>query len=370
MIVGVPKERKSQEKRVGMVPSGVKALIERGATVWIEENAGGGSGIDDAEFAAAGAKIIADRKQLYAESDLIIKVKEPLKDEIPLYRKGQTLYTYLHLAADKELTTELAKTGVTAIAYETIEDADGALPLLRPMSEVAGRMSAQLGATYLQSDKGGKGILLGGVPGVRRGKVTIIGAGIVGINAMKIAVGLEADVTILDVNATRLAYLDDIYGNRISTLLATPNYLQKSVSEADLLIGAVLIPGAKAPKLVTRDMLKTMEPGSVLVDVSVDQGGCMETTHPTTYDDPVYTEENVIHYCVANIPGTVARSSTLALTNVTLPYAMQMVESGVKPFVKNRPLFALGVNLHEGKITCKAVASAHDLEYVPLSQVL
>lgn len=370
MLIGVVKERKNQENRVGMVPSGVKTLVELGGKVWIEKDAGIGSGISNDDYAAAGAKIVADREEIYGQCDMIVKVKEPLKDEIAYYRKGQTLYTYLHLAADKELTVELAKRGTTCIAYETIQLADGSLPLLRPMSEVAGRIAVQLGATWLQKDHGGKGVLLGGVPGVRRGRVTIIGGGIVGLNSAKIAVGLGAEVTVLDVNPVRLAYFDDIYENRINTLTATPANIQKCVAEADLLIGAVLIPGAKAPKLVTRPMLKTMEEGSVLVDVSVDQGGCIETTRPTTYDNPTFTIDGIIHYCVANMPGTVSRSSTLALTNATLPYAMEMVKKGVEGAVRENTALALGVNAYQGDITCEAVATAHGLKYKPIDTLL
>jgi alanine dehydrogenase len=370
MIVGVVKERKNQENRVGMVPSGVQTIAELGAQVWIENNAGLGSGITNDVYRQAGAKIVDDYSEIYAGADMIVKVKEPLKDEIELYREGQTLYTYLHLAADKELTEGLAKRGVTAIAYETIQSADGSLPLLKPMSEVAGRMSVQLGATHLQCDHNGKGVLLGGVPGVHRGKVTVIGGGIVGMNAIKIAVGLGASVIALDIDSNRLAYLDDIYGNRITTLASTPANLSEAVATADLVIGAVLIPGAKSPKLVTREMLSTIEDGSVLVDVSVDQGGCIETSKPTTYDDPTFVVDGVIHYCVANIPGTVARSSTFALTNATLRYAMEMISNGVEAAIKNSVPIAKGVNTYKKQITCEAVALAHDLEYVALDKLL
>jgi alanine dehydrogenase len=370
MIVGVVKERKNQENRVGMVASGIKTLSDLGAKIWVEEDAGLGSGISNQDYINAGAKIIGDRHEIYAQADMIIKVKEPLKDEIGLYRPGQTLYTYLHLAADKELTIELTKRGTTCIAYETIQLADGSLPLLRPMSEVAGRISVQLGATWLQRDHGGKGVLLGGVPGVRRGRVTIIGAGIVGQNAAKIAVGLGAEVTVLDVSSAKLAYMDDIYDNRITTLSATPSNIEKCVTDADLLIGAVLIPGARSPKLVTRSMLKHMEEGSVLVDVSVDQGGCIETTKPTTYDNPTFIVDGIIHYCVANMPGTVSRTSTMALTNTTLPYAMEMVKKGVVEAVRENPALALGMNAYKGEITCQAVAEAHGLKYKALKSLI
>ena len=370
MIVGVVKERKNQEMRVGMVPSGVKTITELGAKVWIENNAGTGSGISNDDYKKAGARIVDDYRDIYADADMIVKVKEPLKDEIELYREGQTLYTYLHLAADKELTQGLAKQGVTSIAYETIQLADGSLPLLKPMSEVAGRMSVQLGATHLQCDHKGKGVLLGGVPGVHRGKVTVIGGGIVGMNAIKIAVGLGASVTALDIDSNRLAYLDDIYGNRITTLASTPANLSEAVAEADLTIGAVLIPGAKSPKLVTREMLRDIEDGSVLVDVSVDQGGCIETSKPTTYDNPTFVVDGVIHYCVANIPGTVARSSTFALTNTTLHYAMEIINKGVESAIRESEPIAKGVNTYKKEVTCEAVATAHNLEYVGLDKLL
>ncbi len=370
MLIGVLKERKSQENRVGMVPSGVKTLTDLGAEVWVESQAGVGSGIRDQEYEQAGAQLTAEREAIYAKADLIIKVKEPLKDELPLYRSGQTLYTYLHLAADKELTVELAKQGVTAIAYETIQLEDGSLPLLQPMSEVAGRMAVQLAATHLQHNQGGKGLLLGGVPGVRRGRVTILGAGIVGMNAAKIAIGLGAEVTILDINPAKLAYLDDIYGNRITTLVSNPGYVERAVTRADLVVGAVLIPGAKSPKLVSRQMLQAIEDGSVLIDVSVDQGGCFATTKPTTYDNPIYTVDGVIHYCVANIPGTVSRTSTLALTNVTMPYAVQMATQGITNAIKANSALQLGVNTYQGAYTCKAVADAHHLDYKPISSLI
>ena len=367
MIIGCVKERKKQENRVGITPTGAKTLIQLGAEVWIEKSAGSGSGLTDELYTEVGAKIIPTKEEIYGKADMIVKVKEPLPDEIDFYREGQFLYTYLHLAADKSLTERLAATGVTSIAYETIQLANGSLPLLRPMSEVAGRMSVQLGATHLQCDHGGKGVLLGGVPGTRRGKVTVIGGGIVGINATKIAIGLGANCTVLDISAERLGYLDDIYGNRIDTRISTPGNLWETVAAADLVIGGVLIAGAKAPKLVTRPMLKAMEDNSVVVDVSVDQGGCIETSRPTTYDDPTYIEEGVIHYCVANIPGTVARTSTYALTNATLPYAMNMQKKGVMQAVRENPALALGINTHKGKITCRAVADAHNMDFHELS---
>jgi alanine dehydrogenase len=365
MIVGVPKERKSQENRVGMVPAGVKALINAGAKVLVEQTAGVGSGISDEEFKKAGAELVS-QKDVYAKADLIIKVKEPLPDEYKLYRNGQALYTYLHLAASKELTQGLMDQGIVGIAYETIQLNDGSLPLLKPMSEVAGRISVQLGAAWLQKDHDGKGILLGGVPGVSRGKVVILGAGIAGQNATKMAVGLGADVTVLDINPDKLEYLDDIYGNRIHTLYSSQSNIENVIKTADLVVGAVLIPGAKSPRLITKEMLKTMEPNTVLVDISVDQGGCFETTRPTTYDNPTYRVDDIVHYCVANMPGTVSRTSTFALTNVTLSYALKMVKLGIEEAIRSSKEIASGVNIYHGKLTHQAVAEAHGLSYESL----
>ena len=330
MIIGVPKEVKNRENRVSAVPGGVKLFTDAGHTVLIEKGAGLGAGITDEAYVAAGATMIETADEVWAKADMIIKVKEPIKEEFERMRDGQILYTYLHLAAAQELGHELVKRGVSAIAYETIELENKSLPLLTPMSEVAGRMSVQVGAQCLQKHKGGKGLLLGGVPGVRRGRVAIIGGGVVGINAAKMAIGLGARVTILDISASRLAYLDDIFGTDVDTLMSNPENIANAVAESDLVVGAVLIPGAKAPKLVTREMISKMEKGSVVVDVAIDQGGCIETILPTTHDKPTYVDENVIHYGVTNIPGDVPKTSTYALTNVTLRYALELANKGLE----------------------------------------
>ncbi|MED5074659.1 alanine dehydrogenase, partial [Anoxybacillus geothermalis] len=324
MIIGVPKEIKNNENRVAITPAGVLSFVQAGHTVLIEKEAGVGSGFNDSDYARAGAQIIERAEDVWAQADMVMKVKEPLPSEYRFFRPGLVLFTYLHLAADPELTRALKESGVIAIAYETVQ-VGRTLPLLTPMSEVAGRMAAQIGAQFLEKPYGGKGILLGGVPGVARGKVVIIGGGVVGTNAAKVAVGLGADVTIIDLNADRLRELDDIFGNQITTLMSNPMNIAEAVAEADLVIGAVLIPGARAPKLVTEDMVKAMKPGSVIVDVAIDQGGIVETSdHVTTHDDPTYVKHGVVHYAVANMPGAVPRTSTIALTNVTIPYALQI----------------------------------------------
>jgi len=370
MIIGVPKEIKIHEYRVGLTPAGIKALIADGAKLIVEKSAGEGSGFSDAEYEQVGAKIIPTKKEVYATADMIIKVKEPIAEEFPLMKENQVLYTYLHLAVERELAQVFVDKKITAIAYETIEEEDGTLPLLVPMSEVAGKLSTQFGATYLQKNHGGKGVLLGGTPGVRRGKVTVIGGGIVGINAAKIAMGLGARVTILDIDPKRLRYLDDVFGSKLTTMMGTPENIENSVISSDLVIGAVLITGAKAPKLVTRDMVKKMEKGSVIVDVAVDQGGCIETVKATSYDKPTYIEEGVIHCCVANMPGAVSKTSTLALTNVTLSYAKTLVKEGPLNAIKKHRALALGVNTHKGFITYKAVAEGLNMEYKPLKDLL
>ena len=370
MIIGVPKEIKIHEYRVGMTPSGVKSLIDMGAKVYVEQQAGVGSGFSDKEYENAGAKILQTKKEIYDVADLIIKVKEPIEEEFGLMKQGQCIYTYLHLAVAKELAQVFVSKKITAIAYETIQEEDQSLPLLVPMSEVAGKLSTQFGATYLQKNNGGKGVLLGGVPGVRRGKVTIIGGGIVGINAAKIAVGLGARVTILDIDPKRLQYLDDIFGSKITTMMSNPDNIENSVVSSDLVIGAVLIPGAKAPKLVTKEMVSKMQKGSVIVDVAVDQGGCIETVKPTNYDKPTYEVNGVIHCCVANMPGAVAKTSTIALTNVTIGYAKKLIKHGPIEAIKKYPSIALGVNTYKGWITYKAVAEGLDMPYKPLSELL
>jgi alanine dehydrogenase len=363
MIIGVPKEVKNRENRVAIVPGGVKMLVSQGHKVLIEKNAGVGAGIPDEKFKAAGATIIPTAQQVWADAEMIMKVKEPIPTEYNLMREGQILYTYLHLAAVPELAQSLCARKVNAIAYETIELEDHSLPLLTPMSEVAGRMAVQIGAQCLQKHSGGKGLLLGGVPGVKRGRVSIIGGGVVGINSAKMAIGLGAEVTILDVSAKRLAYLDDIFGNLCTTLMSNPENIAECVATSDLLIGAVLITGAKAPRLVTRDMVKTMEKNSVIADVAIDQGGCIETIRATTHDDPVYVEENVLHYGVTNIPGDVPMTSTYALTNVTLKYAMDIAQKGFKDALAQSPALKKGLNAYQGKITHKAVAEALSMPF-------
>ncbi|MFZ5591051.1 MAG: alanine dehydrogenase, partial [Bacillota bacterium] len=335
MIIGVPKEIKSNENRVAITPAGVQAMVKAGHKVVIENNAGVGSGISNEDYIAAGAEILATPAEVFAAADMIMKVKEPLPPEYGLFKEGQVLFTYLHLAPEPELTRALLDKKVVGIAYETIQLPNGSLPLLTPMSEVAGRMAVQIGAQFLEKHNGGLGILLGGVPGVPPAKVTIIGGGVVGTNAAKIALGMGADVTILDLNANRLRYLDDIFGSRIKTLMSNSYNIAAAVKEADLLIGAVLIPGARAPKLVTEEMVKQMKPGSVIVDVAIDQGGSIETVdRVTTHAEPTYIKHGVVHYSVANMPGAVARTSTFALTNVTLPYALKLANKGYRAAIK------------------------------------
>lgn len=370
MKIGVPKEIKVQEYRVGLVPAGVRALVEAGAKVSIQVGAGLGSGITDEEYKAVGATIVPTAEELWKDNELIIKVKEPIAPEFELIQNEQKLYTYLHLVTAPELTDVLIDKKVTGVAYETVEGPNHSLPLLKPMSEVAGKMSTQVGATYLKKQNGGRGVLLGGVPGVRRGKVTIIGAGIVGTNACKIAVGMGADVTIIDVNVDRLEYLDDIFGTQITTLQSNSFNIEESVKEADLVVGAVLLHGAKAPHLVTRDMISKMQKGSVIVDVAVDQGGCVETTKATTHEEPTFVVDDVIHYCVANMPGAVSMSSTFALTNATLRYAKKIVEEGFDHQLYKDPNFQKGVNTYKGHVTYEAVATALNKEYKPLQDLL
>lgn len=368
MIVGVPKEIKPQEYRVGVIPSGVLGLKRRGHRVLIEEDAGSGSGITNDEYRVCGAEV-TDRDTVFKEADMIIKVKEPQQSEYDRLKEGQILYAYLHLAPDPVQAKALLERKIIGVAYETIQLPDGSLPLLNPMSEVAGRMAVQVGARYLEKEYGGYGILLGGVPGVERATVVIIGAGVVGTNAAKIAVGMGANVIILDTNLARLGYMDDIFGNSITTLMSNHINIMESAKRADLVIGAVLIPGAKAPKLITRDILREMKTGSVLVDVAVDQGGCSETTRPTTHNDPTFVVDGVIHYSVANMPGAVPRTSTFALTNATMPYAYVLASGGVTlEILRDEPL-AKGVNVYKGKVTHKAVAEALDYDYYPLEDL-
>jgi len=356
MIVGVPKEIKNKENRVGMVVAGVRALTHAGHKVLIQHNAGQGVGISDDDYRKAGATIIETAKEVYDKADMIVKVKEPLPEEYPLLRENQILYTYLHLAADERLTKALMERKIVGIAYETIQPTDGSLPLLAPMSAVAGRMATQIGATYLQHDHGGKGMLLGGVTGVDRAKVVVLGGGVVGINSAKMAVGLGAQVSILDTNVHRLDYLSDIFGNEITTLYSNSEQIERAVLSADLVIGAVLVPGAKAPKLVTREMVSRMQPGSVIIDVAVDQGGSVETCRPTSHEHPTYTVDGVIHYAVPNMPGAVPRTSTYALTNVTLKYALMLANLGWKQAVSKDEALLKGVNILNGKVAYKQVA--------------
>jgi alanine dehydrogenase len=367
MIIGVPKEIKVEEYRVGIVPAGVKALVAEGHRVVIEGGAGVGSGITDDEFTASGAEIVPSATDVYEASDMVMKVKEPQPSEFNLLREGQILYTYLHLAAEPEVTKVLLERKVKAVAYETIELPDGSLPLLKPMSEVAGRMSVQVGAWFLQENNGGRGILLGGVPGVAPGKVTIIGAGAVGLNALKIAVGMGAQVTILNKGVDRLAQIDDLYGGRVVTLASNRHNIEDAVVDSDIVVGAVLIPGARAPKVVTRDMVARMKKGSVIVDVSIDQGGCTETSRRTTHRDPVYRVDGVTHYCVANMPGAVPRTSTFALTNATLPYALKIANLGLEEASGKDAVLAKGINTYDGKLTNRPVAEALRLKYEAFS---
>ncbi|OWR28725.1 alanine dehydrogenase [Saccharibacillus sp. O23] len=370
MIIGVPKEIKNNENRVGMTPASARAYIAEGHEVRVESGAGLGIGFSDEDYEAAGAKIAAGAKEAW-EADMVVKIKEPLESEYGFFREGLILYTYLHLAPEPALTKALVEKSVTGIAYETIQAPNGSLPLLTPMSEVAGRMSIQIGAHFLEKPFGGKGVLLGGVPGVEPGKVTIVGGGIVGTNAAKMAIGLGADVTLLDINADRLRQLDDQFGGRLKTLISDKHNLETAVERADLLVGAVLIPGARAPKLVTEEMVQRMAAGSVIVDVAIDQGGSIETIDRiTTHDDPVYVKHGVLHYAVANMPGAVARTSTLALTMVTTPYGLQIARKGFRQAALDNPAIAKGINTCEGRVTYRAVAEAHGLAYTEVEAIL
>jgi alanine dehydrogenase len=361
MIVGVPKEIKTDEYRVGMIPVGVEELTRAGHRVLIQSGAGQGSGISDEQYAANGAELVAEASDIWAPSDLIVKVKEPLPQEWPCLQAGQIVFTYFHFAADEQLTRAVMESGITAVAYETIKDARGNLPLLTPMSEVAGRMSIQEGAKFLERPFEGRGILLGGVPGVLPANVVILGGGVVGANAAKVAAGLGANVTILDINLDRLRYHDDVMPRNVTTLFSDRHNILDCLTRADLLIGAVLIPGARAPRLVRREDLKRMPPRAVIIDVAIDQGGCMETSRPTTHSQPTYIIDDVVHYCVTNMPGAVGRTSTYALCNVTLPYALQLAKKGLDRAVRENPALAQGVNIREGKVTNPAVAETFGL---------
>lgn len=371
MIVGIPKEIKDNENRVGLTPAGSFSLVKAGQKVLLEKGAGEGSGFLDEEYKKAGADIAPTAREVFERADMIMKVKEPLEPEYDLLREGQILYTYLHLAAESMLAQVLVKRKVVGIAYETVQLPNGSLPLLTPMSEVAGRMAVQAGAWFCQRPNGGLGVLLGGVPGVVPAKVTIVGGGAVGTNAAKMAVGLGAQVTILDINVERLRYLDDIFAGRLQTAMSNPYNLAERAKETDLLIGAVLIPGARAPKLVTEEIVKTMKPRSVIVDVAIDQGGCVETIKgPTTHSNPVFEKHGVIHYAVANIPGAVPRTSTMALNNVTVRYALDIARKGWKQAVREDPCLAKGVNTAMGRVVCRPVAEACGMECASLDEVL
>ncbi|MFB5251149.1 alanine dehydrogenase [Bacillus mycoides] len=370
MRIGIPTEIKNNENRVAMTPAGAVHLVQNGHEVFVQKGSGVGSGFTDEEYVQAGAKLVETAEEAWNQ-DMVMKVKEPVESEYGYFREGLILFTYLHLAPEPELTKALIEKKVVAIAYETVQLENRSLPLLAPMSEVAGRMSAQIGAQFLEKNKGGKGILLAGVPGVKRGKVTIIGGGQAGTNAAKIAVGLGADVTIIDLSAERLRQLDDIFGNQVKTLMSNPYNIAEAVRESDLVIGAVLIPGAKAPKLVTEEMIQSMEPGSVVVDIAIDQGGIFETTDRiTTHDNPTYEKYGVVHYAVANMPGAVPRTSTLALTNVTVPYAVQIANKGYKEACLGNAALLKGINTLDGYVTFEAVAEAHGLQYANAKELL
>ncbi|MBJ8111004.1 alanine dehydrogenase [Bacillus cereus group sp. N6] len=370
MRIGIPTEIKNNENRVAMTPAGAVHLVQNGHEVFVQKGSGIGSGFTDEEYVQAGAKLVETAEEAWNQ-DMVMKVKEPVASEYGYFREGLILFTYLHLAPEPELTKALIDNKVVSIAYETVQLDNRSLPLLAPMSEVAGRMSAQIGAQFLEKNKGGKGILLAGVPGVKRGKVTIIGGGQAGTNAAKIAVGLGADVTIIDLSAERLRQLDDIFGNQVKTLMSNPYNIAEAVKESDLVIGAVLIPGAKAPKLVTEEMIQSMEPGSVVVDIAIDQGGIFETTDRiTTHDNPTYEKHGVVHYAVANMPGAVPRTSTLALTNVTVPYAVQIANKGYKYACLGNTALLKGINTLDGYVTFEAVAEAHGLQYADAKELL
>ena len=367
MIIGIPKEIKNNENRVGLTPAGVQEFVKRGHDVFVQASAGENSGFPDSAYEAVGARILPTIEEIYATAEMIVKVKEPIAPEYRLIRRGQLVFTYFHFASCEALTHAMIDSGAVCCAYETVERADRSLPLLIPMSEVAGRMATQEGRYFLEKPRGGKGVLLGGVPGVKPAKVFVIGAGVVGTAAARTAAGTGADVTICDISLQRLTYLADVMPRNVKTLMSSEYNIREERRHADLVIGSVLIPGAKAPKLVTREMLREMEPGTVMVDVAIDQGGCFETSHPTTHEDPVYYVDGILHYCVANIPGAVPRTSTLALTNATLPYALQLADKGWRRAAKENPELALGLNIVEGRVVYRPVAEAWGLEYEPLA---
>lgn len=370
MIIGVPREVKDSEYRVSLTPGGLESLVQAGHRVIVERDAGAGSGFSDEEYTRSGATIEAQAARVWAEADMVMKVKEPLPQEYGLLREGLLLFTYLHLAANRGLTETLCARGVTAIAYETVQRGDGSLPLLTPMSQIAGRMAVQVAAHYLERTVGGRGQLLGGVPGVGPADVVVVGGGTVGTNAAQIALGMGARVIVIDMNAERLRYLSEILHGNLATLSSNPRNVADAVQRADAVIGAVLLPGAKAPRLVTREMVAAMTPGTVVVDVAVDQGGCVATSHATTHTDPTFLVNGVIHYCVANMPGAVPRTATHALSNATVPYALHLADLGFVPAVRRSPALALGVNTYRGQVTYQAVADALGLEYTPLATLL
>lgn len=370
MIIGVPKEIKNNENRVALTPAGTQELVKRGHTVQVQKTAGNGSGFLDEDYQKAGATLIDNAAEIFRNAEMIMKVKEPIEQEYKLIKKDQLVFTYFHFASYEPLTKAMIESGATCLAYETVERVDGSLPLLIPMSEVAGRMSIQEGAKYLEKPLKGRGILLGGVPGVKPAKVLILGGGIVGTNAAKIAAGMGADVTILDLNLTRLRYLDDVMPKNVHTMVSNEYSIRELIKDSDLIICGVLVPGAKAPKLITRDMLKTMRPGTVLVDVAVDQGGCIETCRPTTHEDPTFIIDDVVHYCVANMPGAVPYTSTLALTNATLPYAIRLAGQGWKKACQDNLELRLGLNVIQGEVVYKAVADAFNLPYTDVKKFL
>ncbi len=370
MIIGVPKEIKADEYRVALVPGGARSFIRAGHKVLIEQGAGEGSGIPDRDYQAVGAHIVPSKEEVFDQADMILKVKEPLPPEYPLLREGQILFTYLHLAASRSLTEALIERQIIGIAYETVRARDGSLPLLTPMSEIAGRMAIQEGAKFLEKEYGGRGVLLSGVPGVLPGEIVILGGGTVGTNAAKMAIGIGATVTLLDINLQRLRHLDDLFGARIRTLASSEHHIAETIRRADVVIGAALIPGARAPHLITREMLSLMKTGAVIVDVAIDQGGSVETARPTSHSDPVYTVDGIVHYCVTNMPGAVARTSTFALTNATLPYALQLAQKGARQALLDDPFFGQGLNVFYGKVTHPAVAEAVEYSYTPIEKAL
>ena len=370
MIVGVPTEVKDNEYRVAATPEGVRELVHAGHSVVVQSGAGDGSALPDAAFSSAGAQVLPDADAVFAAADMILKVKEPQPAEFERFREEQILFTYLHLAADEALTRFLAERSIAAVAYETVQLPDGRLPLLAPMSEIAGRMAPHCGASNLERPKGGRGVLMGGASGVAPAHVVVLGAGMAGTNAAWIAAGMEAEVTIIDKNVERLRFVDQIWRGRIQTVMSSRLAVERSVTSADLVIGAVLVPGAKAPRLVTEDMVAHMPPGSVVVDISIDQGGCFETSHMTTHSEPTYVAHDVVHYCVGNMPGAVPRTSTYALTNVTIPYALEIANRGLEDAIRHDPAFALGVNVYGGHVTNAGVAAAHGLSSTPLDSLV